>query len=167
MPQKCVLGKVRLSSVGKLCLVAPSGARQKQIIQRLLFLPFLLQLIGAVLPFLELAQNLSVPACGLINRQLGQALRLEFSKARAQPIRRYLQLQLPFSNFHEVSSGQFERQVLFPLPPNADLFCADLLQFVFGLDDLLNNAEQRGLFRMFYTFAKAQHRIETEAECHI
>ncbi len=38
-PQKCVLGKACLLSLGKVCLVALFPLRQKQIIQRLLFLP--------------------------------------------------------------------------------------------------------------------------------
>lgn len=166
-PQRCVLGKVCLLLLGKLCLVAHSRARQVQVIQRLLFLAFLLQLISVTLPLSKFAEDLTVLACGLINTELSKTLRFELLKAHAQLIRRPLEFQLAFSNFHEMSGGQLEGQIFFPLFSYAHLFRINLLQLVFSLDDLPHNEKQGGLFGMFYALAKAQHRIESKTECHI
>ena len=60
--------------LGKVCLVARFSARQKQVIQRLLFLPSLLQLIGVALLFAKFAEYLTVLMCGLIDGQLCESL---------------------------------------------------------------------------------------------
>ena len=166
MSWKRVLGKLCLSLLGKVCLLVRSGAGQEQVIQHFLFLPFLPQLVGVMLPLSKFAEDLAIPARVLIDGQLGQALCFELSKAHAQPIRRHFQLRLPFSNIHKMRSGQFEGEIFFPLSPNADLFLAYLPQFLLRLDDLLNDEQQGGLFRMLDAFAKAQHRVESKTECH-
>ena len=57
-----------------MCLVAALCARQKQIIQGLLFLPLLFELVTAPLLLAEFGENLAVLPRGLIDRQLVYAL---------------------------------------------------------------------------------------------
>ena len=92
--QKCVLGNLCPLSVGNVCLVAPSAARQKQGIQRSLVLTFLFQLIGAMVLLAEFAENLMFLASGLVDGQLGKALSFKLSKLYAQLIGRGLEFQL-------------------------------------------------------------------------
>ena len=105
MLERCVLGKVCLLSLGKLCLVARSRAREKQVIQHFLLLPFLIQLIGVAMPLSQFAENLTFLARGLIDGQLRQTLRFKLPKQQAQPISRHFELQLALHNFHEMSGG--------------------------------------------------------------
>jgi hypothetical protein len=152
--------------LGKVCLLSGSASRQKQVVQRLLFLTPLLQLVSLPLLITQFAEYLAVLMSALIDGKLLDSLGFKLLQPEAQRFGRIFELQLTLGDLQQVDAGQFQSQLVIPLRSKPVLIDAYFLQLSLGIRDLSHNAVQRRLFRVFHALPKAQNCIELEAKRH-